>query len=769
MPDEVIAQVESLAGDDGGPDSFTFLWGNHTPPIDPLAPEDGFLPAPTGVGYRSRAHRHTHTLAPRAPNPFAALADNDDAGMDMGLDAAQPGAAVDVDEYDSSDGEYENDSEGSTGVDADDDVLQYDTEDDGTVTADADDDADHAAQARLTAAIPNAPPNAAAMDAVYGPRQHGRDLRPRKPRDFGHLFDLSDTVLTQYNVKAGLQKFGAQGSDAVTTELKQLHDRAVMQPVFSHSLSREEKQRSLAYLMFLKQKRSGKIKGRGCADGRKQRLYKNKADVSSPTVAIESVMLSCAIDAKEGRDVATCDVPGAFMQTDIDELIHVRMDGELAELMVKIDPALYEQYMVRPPGKKPVIYMVLNKALYGTLQAALLFWKDLSGALQEWGYSINPYDRCVANKIVNGHQHTVLWHVDDLKLSHVDSNVNTDLLDQLNQRYGTVTPLVITRGKIHEYLGMTLDFSKVGKCVIRMDDYVANLLEAVPDDMKDDIAETPAADHLFTVNPSAKRLDRATRESFHSLTAQLLFLSRRARPEIQTAVSFLCTRTQAPDDDDYKKLRRVMLYLRRYPTLALTLEAHNLRMVKWSIDASFAVHDDMRSHTGGCGTLGGGAFYAMSSKQKLNTRSSTEAELVGVDDMMGKILWTQLFLKGQGYDVGPANIAQDNMSAMLLEKNGIWSSTKRTRHLDIRYFFVTDRISKGDVMVEYCPTGDMISDLLTKPLQGAAFRKFRALLLNLDSEPSPHPAAAHRSVLELAHSRTTTGLNSKDGYSHPSR
>jgi hypothetical protein len=72
-------------------------------------------------------------------------------------------------------------------------------------------------------------------------------------------------------------------------------------------------------------------------------------------------------------------------------------------------------------------------------------------------------------------------------------------------------------------------------------------------------------------------------------------------------------------------------------------------------------------------------------------------------------------------------------------------------------------------MVEYCPTGDMISDLLTKPLQGAAFRKFRALLLNLDSEPSPHPAAAHRSVLELAHSRTMTGLNAKDGYSHPSR
>ena len=159
----------------------------------------------------------------------------------------------------------------------------------------------------------------------------------------------------------------------------------------------------------------------------------------------------------------------------------------------------------------------------------------------------------------------------------------------------------------------------------------------------------------------------------------------------------------------------------------------------------------------------------MSSKQKLNTRSSTEAELVGVDDMMGKVLWTQLFLKAQGYNVGPATIAQDNMSAMLLEKNGTWSSTKRTRHLDVRYFFVTDRISKVDVVVEYCPTGDMLSNVLTKPLQGAAFRKFRALLLNLSSEPSPTPAAAHRSVLGLADSRTTTELNKRDGYDHPVR
>lgn len=78
--------------------------------------------------------------------------------------------------------------------------------------------------------------------------------------------------------------------------------------------------------MFLKKKRSGRIKGRGCADGRKQRAYTNKEDASSPTVAIEALMLSCVIDAKEGRDVATVDIPGAFMQADMDDLVHMRLD-----------------------------------------------------------------------------------------------------------------------------------------------------------------------------------------------------------------------------------------------------------------------------------------------------------------------------------------------------------------------------------------------------------------------------------------------------------
>jgi len=137
-----------------------------------------------------------------------------------------------------------------------------------------------------------------------------------------------------------------------------------------------------------------------------------------PTVSTEVLFLSCVIDAKEGRDVATVDVPGAFMHADMDAEVRVCLVGKMAELLVKINPDRYSSCVTWEKGKM-ILYMCLKKALYGTLQAALLFWKLLSSKLQEWGYVINPYDWCVANKVIDGKQCTIVWHVDDLKISHV--------------------------------------------------------------------------------------------------------------------------------------------------------------------------------------------------------------------------------------------------------------------------------------------------------------------------------------------------------------
>lgn len=127
--------------------------------------------------------------------------------------------------------------------------------------------------------------------------------------------------------------------------------------------------------------------------------------------------------------------------------------------------------------------------------------------------------------------------------------------------------------------------------------------------------------------------------------------------------------------------------------------------------------------------MGRGFPIVSSTKQKLNTKSSTKSELVGVDDMMPSILWTRYFLAEQGYSVSDNVIFQDNKSTMLLERNGKASSSKRTKLINVRYFFITDRISKGEVRVEWCPTNEMVADFMTKPLQGSTFKRFRDLIM----------------------------------------
>jgi hypothetical protein len=523
-----------------------------------------------------------------------------------------------------------------------------------------------------------------------------------------------------------------------------------MTPINKYDLTAAERKGALRYLMFLKEKRCGTIKGRGCADGRSQREYMTKEETSSPTVATEALILTCVIDAIEGRDVATCDIPGAFMQSDMKGKVVMKLEGVMAEVILKIDPRKYTRHVVKENGKD-VIYVILKKALYGTLQAALLFWQNLSTQLIKWGFEINPYDFCVANKLIDGKQCTIVWHVDDLKISHVDPKAVTTILNLLDGKYGQEivggkrAPLTITRGVKHDYLGMLLDYSEAGHVKIDMCEYVRKIHEEMPDDM-DGTATSPAADYLFKIIDGVESLDEATSEFFHATVAKLLFLCKRGRPDIQTAIAFLCTRVQHPTRHDYNKLSRVIKYLRKTKDLVLRLSADNLNIIKWWVDASYGVHEDMRSHTGGVMSMGTGAAYSTSKKQKLNTKSSTEAELVGIDDVLPQALWTKYFLEAQGYGTN-ALLHQDNQSTIKLSENGKASSGKGTRHINIRYFFITDRIARKEVAIQYCPTKEMVADYFTKPLQGELFYKFRDQIMGV--VPMATIIGDHRSVLDV--------------------
>ena len=179
----------------------------------------------------------------------------------------------------------------------------------------------------------------------------------------------------------------------------------------------------------------------------------------------------------------------------------------------------------------------------------------------------------------------------------------------------------------------------------------------------------------YTRTPDPKvcppnKLDAKQSETYHKTVARALFISKRARPDIQPTVAVLATRVKGPMESDWKKLVRLLKYLNGTREKGLTLRVDDVRVIKWYVDASFAVHPDFRSHTGGVMTMGKGAIQSQSKKQKLNTRSSTEAELVGVDDAATMILWTKLFLEDLGYNIDRNVLYQDNRSAILLETNG---------------------------------------------------------------------------------------------------
>ena len=398
----------------------------------------------------------------------------------------------------------------------------------------------------------------------------------------------SDEVLEtpQMSLKAGLRTFGDDGLKAVEKEIRQLHDRDEMKPVHKSDLTAEQRREALAYLMFLKRKRCGKIKGRGCADGRKQRAYITKEDSTAPTVSTEAVFLTAVIDAMEGRNVVVLDVPGAFMQAEIDELVHVQFTGAMVKLLLEIDYDMYKEYVVVEKGEQ-VMYMELIKALYGTLRAARLFWQKLSKQLiDEWGFIPNKYDDCVVNKTINGQQMTVVWHVDDLKVSQVDAAEVERFVQRMEATFGRDTPLTVSRGQVHDYLGMTLDFKKKGDVQINMEHYIDMMLQDAPEEMEG-VATTPAASYLFKVNgKDPQHLGTKKKKVFVHLVMQGLYLSQRGRPDIRTAIAFLCSRLCNPDEDDYKKLTRMMQYLRGTKDMVFTLRANNDGTIRWWIDAS---------------------------------------------------------------------------------------------------------------------------------------------------------------------------------------
>jgi hypothetical protein len=534
---------------------------------------------------------------------------------------------------------------------------------------------------------------------------------------------ITGYLFTQMSAAAGIKKHGQVAIDALFKEFAQLHDKNVFEAMDASSLTEKQKKQALRAINVIKEKRCRRIKGRTCADGRPQRSLYRKDETTSPTVSTDALLISIMIDALEQRDVATADIVGAYLNADMDDFVLLRLTGSAVDILCSVSPG-YKAFVTRE-GNTKVLYVRLAKALYGCVKSALLWYELFVGTLKEHGFELNPYDPCVANCTIRGKQCTIAWFVDDNKISHVDPEVVDEIIRIIESKFGKMT---VTRGKRHTFLGMDITYGEDGTATILMKDYIREAISDFGDDVSSKAA-SPAGRGLFDVDEDSPDLDSDKREIFHSITAKLLYVSQRARSDIAPTITFLCTRVSCSTQQDWLKLRRLLQYLNDSIHEPCILGADNLSSLMTWVDASYAVHSDMKSHTGGALSLGCGAIMCKSTKQKLNTKSSTEAETVGASDYLPNTIWARMFLEAQGYGITNNIFAQDNESAIRLEKNGRASAGQKSRHIDIRHFFITDRIKSERLTIVHCPTVEMLADFFTKLLQGALFRKFRAIIL----------------------------------------
>ena len=512
--------------------------------------------------------------------------------------------------------------------------------------------------------------------------------------------------------REGVRRWGKRALAAMEKEFASiLDDKKAAHPVRKAELSKTQRKKILRSLLFFKEKyKQGefeKLKARLVANGAQQdkQLY---LDNSSPTATLAGVLLVLALAAKEGREVGVADIGTAYLNADIgDEEIYIEVDQFVTSYLQKYKPEM--QPFVDDTGR---LVLKLEKALYGCIQSARLWYSTLSTFLESLGYKRNTMDNCVFNSTYDGQQVTVVIYVDDLLITCKDRKGITSLIDQLNKEYQQVK---FEMGKSLSYLGIHVSLEKLG-IRLSMEAYVDSVLEAHPPIGKARRRYgSPGGENFFETSDGSPPLEKQRAERFHTIVAKLLYVSMRVLPHISVAVSFLTTRVSAPTQEDEAKLERVLGYLSTVKGQGVLLPRSGVIRLRAWIDAAFALHHSGASHSGCVIMLDNAAVSWGSTKQKIAARNSTESELVSLSDKMDGVLWAHDFLVSQGYTPDPPIVYQDNQSTIHIVTTG-GGKGGRTRHLRARQGAVKELSDNDDIVVQYCCTEGMLADALTKPL-----------------------------------------------------
>jgi hypothetical protein len=524
------------------------------------------------------------------------------------------------------------------------------------------------------------------------------------------------------------------GQKAIYDELKQMYDKGVMTTVLYYDIPTEHKKKIIQSIIFLKDKFKAdgtfdKVKARLVAMGNMQisNIFTEKTD--SPTANLLSIMVLLCLAASLAWHVIVADFAGAYLNAflELGDSIYMALPKKTIEIWLEITGESRHNVMSRN-GR---LYVKLNKALYGLKQSAMLWFQTIAAFLRAMGYQQLGSDQCVFYRRDNKDGMLILaLYVDDVLLISNREYMMENFLSDMTRQYGDMS---VQRGDKISFLSMsiTIDNNRgtinvdqnvyIKKCITEFETAHGTLTKSTYPVNLDIFVEDRGDKSLLSDKQSLDYL---------SLVMTLMFAAIRTRPDILLGVTFLATKVKSPTKRDWNDLTRIFGYLKASPEFSLSFQRGQGCRLEIYADASFKVHDDTCGHSGMIIKLFGNLIYFKSGKQKLVTKSSTEAELIALDDAATYSAWLRTFLSEVNLSPdGPTIIYQDNKSTMVMAENGR-GEFKRTKHIANRFYWVKQFIDGNEVVLIYLPTDDMLADFMTKAIKGKKFWTFLGQINN---------------------------------------
>lgn len=432
-----------------------------------------------------------------------------------------------------------------------------------------------------------------------------------------------------------------------------------------------------------------RYKARFVARGYSQKYGEDYDEVFAPVVMHTTFRTLLSVAAKRKMIVHHFDAKTAFLNGKLKETIYMKQpegfDGD---------------------GSKVCL---LKKSIYGLKQAARSWNTALHKVLIEAHFKQSYNDPCLYSKKIDGQFCYVIVYVDDLIVAVL-------YIEQMNEIERIFKPHFVMQdlGQINYYLGMQVTKDDNENFELNQSAYIMKIVSdfglqnAKP-------AKTPM-EVSYGKSNSSQPLD--SNKKYRSLIGRLLYLSVNSRPDISASVSILAQKVSTPTDEDWNQLKRVVKYLKATHHLKLKLsniQASDLSLFGYA-DATWADDKlDRKSISGRIVHFNGGTISWSSNKQNLVASSSCEAEFISISEASKEIKWLRQLLEEMHEGINaPTTIFEDNQACIELVRDHKFSY--KTKHMDTRYKMIRDLIGQKVIKCEYCPTEEMVADLLTKPL-----------------------------------------------------